>query len=136
MATKAKDAPATGAITEKGKARNATVSANAARVIDFSAGKAASELAVEAAATRGMWVNKLAALRAGVEEGAGESGTFYLLGEFTTASGARTVVKNLSKNPDALPGVFDMQSRIVVDANSVKTSELWVAYISDDEAAE
>lgn len=108
--------------------RIATAAANASLDIDFSTGKSASDLASEKAQTRGAWATKLAALKEGVETGKGRYDTFYKLGEFSTASGARTVIRTLAAAPEKLPGAFDMEARVVKTAEGT-TSELWVAVV-------
>lgn len=111
--------------------RDATKAANASLDIDFGTSKSANELAVEKAQTRGVWINKLVALNEGIYAGKGELDKFYRIGTFSTPSGARTVIRTLSKNPDALPGEFVLEPRIVV-TDGKRTSELWACVPSED----
>jgi len=109
--------------------------ANFDSAIDFSTGKSAEDLAAEQAQSRGMWPPKLQALLDGVTAGKGEVGTFYRLGVFSNASGARTVIREFERNPGKLPASFDMEARVVA-RDGKRTSELWVAVPADDEAPE
>lgn len=121
--------------------RNATAQSNAALSIDFDSGKSANELATEQAQTRSVWVQKLAALRDGIEAGKGQVDTFYCIGRFATASGARTVIRELGRRPERLPGTFDLEPRVITvagsDGEGIRCSELWAAVPGDaaDEAA-
>lgn len=111
--------------------RRASTTRNAGTDIDFSEGKSADDLASEQAQTRGTWIIKLAALRDGVEAGKGAFDTFYKIGEFGNASGARTVIRDLGKRPERIPGAFDLEPRIVRHDDGTRTSELWAAVPSD-----
>lgn len=111
---------------------------NTSLEIDFSNSKTQQELALEQATTRGVWVNKLHALLAGVEGGKGEVDTFYKIGDFGTPSGARTAVREITKKADVLPAVFSLEPRVFANADGKRVSELWAAVLSSDaaEAAE
>lgn len=111
----------------KGESQARTVNtANYDMTIDFGAGKSHAELATERAQSRGMWPRKLQALLDGVISGKGERGKFYPIGEFSNASGARTVIREFERNPEKLPGTFDMEARVVVK-DGTRVSELWAA---------
>jgi hypothetical protein len=123
-------------ITEKAAKRNRSAVSNAALDIDFTAGKTANEIASEQAQTRSLWINKLIALRDGVLAGRGDYDTFYRIGEFTTGSGARSVITALVRRPERLPGEFALEPRRVRGVDGTRTSELWAAVPSDAYEAE
>lgn len=118
--------------TSKAKATSerAVNTANYDMTIDFDSGKTQAELVSERAQSRGMWPRKLQALLDGVTAGKGAKGTFYKVGEFGNASGARTVIREFERNPEKLPGTFDMEARVSVK-NGVRVSELWAAVPAD-----
>lgn len=99
--------------------------------IDFGTGMSAQDISSERAKNRGLWPQKLQALLDGVNAGQGERGTFYKLGEFSNASGARTVIRDFERNPHKLPAAFDMEAR-VIKRDGVRVSELWAAVPAED----
>lgn len=133
MAASKSKAPAASVSNERTGKRNATAQANASLDIDFAVGKSANELASEQAVTRSVWISKLSALRAGVEAGKGQRDTFYRIGTFATPSGARTVIRELGRRPERLPGAFDLEPR-VTGQGAERVSELWASVPSDEEA--
>lgn len=110
--------------------RGATLAANAARSIDFGTSRTAADLDVENAASRSSWVRRLEELLEGVVNGAGQLDTFYLIGEFSTAGGARTVIRSVSNRP--LPAAFDLRARVTRGEDGQRTSELWAAVVSEN----
>lgn len=108
-------------------ARAASVAANSAP-IDFGVKMTGHDLAAERSQVKSRWVQRLTSLQAGVKAGQGETDTFYRIGQFSTATGARTTLNALSKQ--TLPGVFELETRIVGSGES-RTSELWASVPSD-----
>lgn len=121
--------------TKPAAEKRAVSTANFDSGIDFDSGMSAQELTSERAKSRGLWPNKLQALLDGVTEGKGERGKFYKLGEFSNASGARTVIRDFERHPEKLPAAFDMEAR-VLKRDGVRVSELWAAVPAEDEADE
>jgi len=74
------------------------------------------------------WINKVCALVADVVQGVGTYDAFYKIGSFTTPSGARTTIRNLSKQAELFPAnpvTFEVE--LVTRADGTKGSELWAA---------
>ena len=88
--------------TTAAPAATSTRQANTASGIDFSAGRDGATF-TESAGRKSVWVDKVKALVEGVKAGNGKAGTFYPLGSFVAASGARTTIRNLAKQTDKLP---------------------------------
>lgn len=122
----------------KAKAKEKAVNtANFDLGIDFSAGMSAQDITSERAQNRGLWPRKLQALLDGVNAGQGEVGVFYKLGEFSNASGARTVIREFERHPDKLPAAFDMEARVIpAKDGGERTSELWAAVPAEEDAAD
>lgn len=126
--TVARTPAATPAATPKAapRATQATKRANASAAIDFAAARTAEQFTGPTGRTS-PWVNKVRELVAGVQAGTGKYGVFYRLGVFTSASGARTTIRNLAKQTTKLPSVlvdFAVESTV---NDGVKGSELWAS---------
>lgn len=104
----------------------AVAAANRDHGVDFTDGRAV----VRDTAPRGTWPARLTELREGVERGDGDYDTFYRIGEFEAASGARTCMRRLvQRGLEEVDGDFDLEPRIVTRGDGGRGSELWAAVI-------
>lgn len=118
----------------------------ATTTIDFSTGLSKGQVKARGD-NKSVWVKVLTELAEGVANGPGEYDTFYKIGEFGNASGARTTARNIEARSDELPSeyVFDLSSTVIntgeTKENSkgesvpVKTSELFAAVLSPETVA-
>lgn len=132
MAAKRAPKPKADSATRSSSVRTRSTTNNRGNAIDFGSGKSRDEITADQAQERGVWPKRLQALLDGVRDGQGEPDTFYCIGSFSTPSGAQTVIRELSRRPERLPGGFDMEKRVVVADDGTRTSELWAAVPAEE----
>lgn len=105
--------------------------------IDFDAGLDLADVQKEATlgSNKSTWVKALTALAIGVEEGKGEYGKFYRIGEFKNASGAATAIRTIeTKFADVLPAAFDLRpvQKPNPEDSTKRVSFLYAAVVKDE----
>lgn len=111
--------------------------------IDFEAG--VSETVINrksGSSNKSSWIRVLSSLGKSIlEDGKGETGVFYKIGEFNNASGAKTAINSVEKRGDSLAYAVELRAVVIPDPTDptnpkLKTSELYAAiYPSADEPA-
>lgn len=118
-------------------AQRASRQANLTTEIDFTDG--ADESAFAHRAGPGLYQRKLAALLAGVEDEAGEVGTYYRIGLFNSESGASTTRTAILAAPEKMEALvdgglknFDLKTRPIRTNGKITGSELRAAVLPGD----
>lgn len=109
----------------------ATRDSNASSQIDFTSGRKDDDF-VRPQERKSVWVDKLTELVNAVEQGRAEYGTYYKLGDFIAASGARNTIRNVTNMAHRLPNAaISLQSHPVKNINGGRGSELWAAVLPE-----
>lgn len=111
--------------------------------IDFDAGISETEVNRKSGSSnKSSWIRVLSSLGKSVlEDGKGQVGVFYKIGEFTNQSGAKTAINSVEKRGSDLAYAVELRNVVISDPTDptnpkLKTSELWAAiFRSEDDAS-